>query len=97
MITRGVPDLHPSSSKWYFLGWSQTELGTDVTISTVTWTVPAGLQQDATSQNGLTVGIRLSVNGATTGSYYDVTCKITTTNAETLHEVLRITVSAEGH
>lgn len=97
MITRIVPDLHPDSSKWYRLAWSQSELGDSVTISTVEWTIPAGLQADETEQAGLTVGVRLSDDGATVGSYYDVTCKITTSDNEVLHEVIRIRVSTEGH
>ena len=97
MISRGVPDLYPESSKWYWLEWSQTELGDGVAISSVTWTVPVELTSDAEDQTGLTVGIRLSVDTGVSGSYYDVVCKITTNNDETLHETLRITVSDEGH
>ena len=97
MITRGDLYLHPDSSKWYWLQWSATELGDGVTISAVNWTLPAGISEDATSQSGLTVGIRLSNVTGSVGDVFDVTCQIVTTNSETLHEVLRITLSTDGH
>lgn len=97
MITRAVPDLHPDSSKWYWLQWSQAELGEEVVITSAVWTVPAGLSEDETDRQGTSVGIRLSVAGAEIESVHDVTVKIMTNNSETLHETLRVTVSAEGH
>jgi len=97
MISRNVADLHPDSAKWYSLRWSQQELGSGVTISTVTWTVPTGLQADDTDASGLTVSVKLSVAGGVTGSSYDVVCQIVTSQPETLHETLRITISTDGH
>lgn len=97
MITRGVPDLHPDSDKYYRLQWSATELGDSVTIDSVDWTVPVGLLANFTGQEGLLVGVRLSAPTATEGEKYDVTCQIGTSLGETLNEVIRIRVSTDGH
>lgn len=98
MITDRVPDLHPDSSKFYRIAWRAGELGASTTIDSVTWTVPAGLQNDEQSQSGLTVGVRLSDDGtAVVGQSYDVLCEIETSTNETLHEGIRITVSTDGH
>ena len=96
MITRGVPDLHPSSEYFYSLDWAAA-LATDVTISAVTWTAPTGLQALATSEAGTVVGVKLADDGATVGETYDVTCEITTSTGEDLNQVLRVTVGYEGY
>lgn len=97
MIARGVDPLHPDSSRWYRLTWPQKPLGDGVTIQLVTWTLPSGLKSDATDTSGLTVGIRLSLDGGEVNQFYDVVCKIDTSNNQVLHETLRLYVSAEGH
>jgi len=97
MIVRNVPDLHPDSSKWYWLEWQERELGTDTTIQTADWTVPAGLTADAYGATGLKTGVRLSVSTATAGDVVQVVCKITTSLGETLHEGIQVQVSTEGH
>lgn len=96
MITRGVPDLHPSSEYFYKLDWAAA-LGADVTISSVAWTVPPGLRQIATSQMDAVCGVKLADDGATVGDFYDVTCEITTSTGEDLNQVLRVTVGYEGY
>ena len=97
MISRNVPPLHPDSSKWYWLRWNQTEIGDGITISSVDWTVPAGLSQDLVGLSGLSVGVRLSVDGGSAGTYYDVVATVTTSKPEVLNETLRILVSTDGH
>ena len=107
MITRGVPNLNPASSKWYFLEWSSVELGDGVTISASDWgeissgafsaTVPTGLTEDQAYQSGLTTGVRLSVDTGTVGSSYDVVNQITTSAGETIHETIRIVIGTDGH
>ena len=107
MITRNVPPLNPGSSKWYYLLWSQAELGTGVTISSSDWgeivsgafvgTVPSGLTEAAVYASGLTTGIKISASTVTEGVLYDLVNQITTSAGETLHETIRIEVSVEGH
>jgi hypothetical protein len=97
VISRNVPPLHPDSSKWYWVRWSQTELGDGVTIASTEWTLPDGLQSDQTGLSGLSVGIRLSVSTGTAGNYYDVGVAVTTSKPEVLNETLRILVSTDGH
>lgn len=96
-IVRNCPPIHPDSSKWYWLIWNAAELGADVTIDTASWDVATGLVQDAVGLSGLSVGIRLSVSGGVEDQYYDVTCEITTSANETLHETLRILISSDAH
>ena len=96
-IVRNCPPIHPDSSKWYWLVWSQGELGADVTISGASWDVATGLAQDAVGLSDLSAGIRLSVSGGVEGQYYDVTCEIETSANETLHETLRILISSDAH
>ena len=97
MIVRGIPDLHPDSSKWYWLVWSDNELGTDTTVQTADWIIPAGLTADQYGASDLKVGVRLSVSTAVVGDILDVVCKITTSTNETLHESFRLVISTEGH
>ena len=96
MITRGVPDLNPSSEYFYSLDWAAA-LADGVTISAVSWTVPAGLQALAYSQTGAQTGVKLANDGAIVGETYDVTCEITTSTGEDLNQVLRVTVGYEGY
>ena len=95
MITRGVPNLHPSSEYFYKLDWAAA-LADGITISAVSWTVPAGLQNLAESQSGTITGVKLADDGATLGQTYDVVCEITTSTDEDLNQVLRITVGYDG-
>lgn len=93
-MIKNAPPKHPQSSKWYWLQWSATELQ-NATISTSTWTVPAGITKDQISVVGLLVGIRLS--GGTLDQDYELENKITTSNGETLHETLIVRIKRSGH
>jgi len=95
-MIRTAPALHPSSSKWYWGEWPASELD-GATIATSTWTVPAGLALDAEAIDGLAVGVRLSVDGASEGDVLDVVNRITTSSGETLHETVRIRIHSTGH
>lgn len=93
-MIKDAPPKHPDSSKWYWLQWDATELD-GATISASTWTVPAGITQDAVSASGLLVGIRIS--GGTLGQDYDLINNITTSSGEDLREGLRIRIRESGH
>ena len=93
-MIRNAPPKHPDSSKWYWLQWDATELDS-ATISTSSWTLPAGLTQDAVAVSGALVGIRIS--GGTLGQDYDVVNNITTSSSEDLRETLRIRIRESGH
>lgn len=59
-------------------------------IATSTWTVPAGLTEDSSSNTSLTSTIWLS--GGTSGNSYEVTNRITTTGGRTFDRSIRIRV-----
>lgn len=60
------------------------------TISTVTWTVPAGITNAAISSTTTTATIRLS--GGTAGVTYTIECLVTTSLTETLQVHFDVTV-----
>lgn len=57
---------------WDWTAW----LAENETISSVTWIVPDGIDQDSTSNDDTTATIWLS--GGTLGGTYEITCRITT-------------------
>lgn len=65
----------PQATLDYRIDWSAW-LGTD-TISAVTWTVPSGITQTATSNTTTTATVWLA--GGEAGTDYVVTCRVTTT------------------
>lgn len=67
------PDIPQS----YKLDWSDylSSLSGNPTISSVNWTVPAGITNDTTSFDSTTATIQLS--GGTLGSIYPVVCEMT--------------------
>lgn len=71
------------------------------TISTVTWTVPAGITETSHNQNALSIkGVSYAINtvctiwlsGGTAEVNYELTCKITTSDSRTLSRTIRIPV-----
>jgi hypothetical protein len=60
------------------------------TISGVTWTMPAGLTNVATSNTSTTASVRIS--GGTPGETYLVTCTVTTAASETLQVHVLLTI-----
>lgn len=97
MISNEIPPHHPDSTKWYYIVWDQSELGTGVSITNVTWTVPSSFTVENTSEDGLTVGALIRINDSTSSGVHDFVCQIETDNDEVLHEVLRVEVSVKGH
>lgn len=65
----------PQATLDYRVNWAPW-LGTD-TISAVTWTVPSGITQTATSNTTTTATVWLA--GGEAGTDYTVTCRVTTT------------------
>ena len=72
------------------LNWSDDLNGS--TVSSVTWTVPTGLTNEATSNTTTTATIRLS--GGTPGQSYTVTCLATTAAAEDLEAQFTLTITS---
>ncbi len=93
-MIRKAPPLHPDSSKWYWLEWSEKELQ-GATIDVATWTLPPGITEDASAVTGRRVGIKVS--GATLGQDYEAKLQIQTSGGETLHEYLIIRCRNTGH
>jgi hypothetical protein len=76
----------PQATLDYRFDWSAW-LDVD-TIVSVTWTVPAGITQTATSNTTTTATIWLS--GGTVGTRYSVVCRVTTTAGRIDERTLRI-------
>jgi len=74
--------------------WSADELQ-GASISTSSWTVPAGITQDQVAVSGMSVGIKLS--GGTLDQDYELENEITTSNGEMLHEQIVIRIKNSGH
>ena len=91
------PDIYPDSTKFYWLTWSATELGSETVISDYEWTVPDGLTLVDDAQIGLAVGARVTAPASKLLETFDLVCTIVTSAQETLHEILRIKVSKLGH
>lgn len=71
------------------------------TIVSATWTVPTGITKNSSNQNAVTIhGVNYVVNtvttiwlsGGTAGADYDLTCRITTSDARTLDKTITIPV-----
>lgn len=80
----------PEATLDYTVDWDGDDwLGSD-TISSVTWTVPAGLANTSTSNTTTTATIWLS--GGTADQDYDVECKIVTAGGRTDERTIRLQV-----
>lgn len=77
----------PSAVLDYTLDWSAW-LQAGETISSSTWTVPAGLTKNSESGNGETSTVWLS--GGTAGADYVVTCEVTTSEGRVDQRSLEI-------
>lgn len=86
------PDKDPAEVLDYGLDWSdQLALpNPDDTISSATWTVPAGLTAGAQSVVGGVATIWLS--GGTAGADYTLTCRIVTSGGRTLERSVKLLV-----
>lgn len=86
------PDKDPADVLDYALDWSdQLALSDpDDTISSATWTVPAGLTAGAQFVASGIAAIWLS--GGTAGTDYTVTCRIVTTGGRTLERSVKLLV-----
>ncbi|MCU7934129.1 MAG: hypothetical protein KZQ99_04520 [Candidatus Thiodiazotropha sp. (ex Dulcina madagascariensis)] len=89
-----IAPKHPTSSKWYWLAWSDVELN-GATITGATWTPPAGITVDESQFTDLLTGVRLS--GGTLGQYYEVGVAVQTSDSQLLHETLTVEISERGH
>lgn len=69
----------PESKLNYTVNWFSW-LPTGDTISAVTWNVPSGLTEEASSFTDTKATVQLS--GGTAGTSYTVECKITTSDGE---------------
>lgn len=70
------------------LNWADDLNGS--TISSVVWSVPSGLTNEASSNGTTTATIRLS--GGTPGQTYTVTCTVTTAASEDLQAHFLLTI-----
>jgi len=107
-----VPAKDPHSVEPYFIVWCDEDGTNDgsvdddgelqgATISTVTWTIPAGITKDSSNQNSVTIhGVLYAINtvcsiwlsGGTANQDYPLLCHIVTSDARTLDKTLVIPV-----
>ncbi len=93
MITN-VPPKSPDSVKWYWFTWQASELNGG-SISTLTWTLPAGVTKSNQSIASPSIGILLA--GGTEDTKYEIKGQITTSIGETLHMRFVVECSTMGH
>lgn len=101
-------DVHPYFIVWCAANGTNTGGTADdgelqgATISTVTWTVPAGITKDSDNKNAVIVkGVSYSastvcaiwLSGGTHETDYTLTCKITTSDSRTLSQSIVVRVS----
>lgn len=79
----------PDATLDYVFNWT-TYLGGADTISSVAWTVGAGLTNVATSNTTTTATIRIS--GGTAGQDYEVACRVTLASGQIDERTLKIQV-----
>ena len=86
------PDKDPADVLDFGLDWSdQLALANpDDTISSVTWTVPAGLTSGAQFVVGAVATIWLS--GGTAGTDYTIICRMVTSGGRTLERSVKLLV-----
>lgn len=105
-----APAKDPNAVEPYFVVWCDPT-GTNVsgdngelqgaTISTATWTVPAGITKDSSNQNAVTIaGVSYAVNTVATvwlssgavNTDYELLCRITTSDLRTLDQSIIVPV-----
>ena len=82
------PFKDPDEVLDYEVDWS-ARLGTD-TISSVTWTVPAGLTKEDEAATGDIVSVWLS--GGSEGQSYNIGCRVVTSGGRTHDETFVLPV-----
>lgn len=107
-----LPSKHPSAVEPYFVVWCSDDGTNDgsandngelqgATISTVTWTVPAGITKDSDNKSAITInGVSYGANtvctiwlsSGTDQTDYELTCTITTSDTRTLAKKIKIPV-----
>ncbi len=79
----------PDSVLPYKINWSDW-LSSGETISTSTWTVPAGITKD--SDTNTTTAATIWVSGGTDDTDYDLVNQITTSDGATVDRTIRLRV-----
>lgn len=112
MTTIHLPSKDPDDTDFYFVVWCDidgTNDGTNTddgelqgaTISTSTWTVPAGVTEDSSDTNSVTIqGVTYAANtvatilvsSGTNNSDYELTNVITTSDGRTLSKSIIIPI-----
>lgn len=83
------PDKDPNEVLDYVVNWA-ARLGVD-TISTSSWTVPAGITLDSNSKTDTTTTAWLS--GGTTGETYALLNRIVTVGGRTMDQTINLTMA----
>lgn len=76
----------------YVVNWA-ARLATDDTIATSTWTVPAGITKDSSSNTDTTTKVWLS--GGTLGTTYTLLNRVTTVDGRTMDQSVKIKIAAK--
>lgn len=110
-----MPEKDPNAVKPYHIVWcspdgtndgGQNDIGElqGETISTVTWTVPAGITKDSDNKAAITIhGVSYAINtvatiwlsSGTDDTNYDLACRIVTSGSRTLEKTIRIPVRSQ--
>lgn len=78
-----VDPKDPDAIEWYAMDWT-TYLNTGATISTSTWTVPAGLTVASSQIAAGNLITQVKFSGGTDNTDYECRNRVTTSDGETL-------------
>ncbi len=81
----------PDAELDYTIDWSQWLVSGD-TISTSTWTVPAGLTQGTNGTSNTTTTATIWITGGTVATPYDLRNRIVTAGGRTDDRTIRFTI-----
>lgn len=110
-----MPEKDPNAVKPYHIVWCSPDGTNDgsvndigelqgETISTVTWTVPAGITKDSDNKAAITIhGVSYAINtvctiwlsSGTDDTNYDLACRIVTSGSRTLEKTIRVPVRSQ--
>lgn len=85
------PAKDPDEVLDYSLDWSARLAGD--TISSVTWTVPAGLTRTSSQISGGTVTAFFS--GGTEGETYPIGCRVVTAGGRTMDQTVKLKIKSK--
>lgn len=92
---RSEQPKHQDADVWYKLDWSSylTQIGSSVTLSSATWTVPADLTNENDQLADSSTSAQIKISGGVDGATYHLKCAVVLSDGQEDVGYLRITCS----